>query len=476
MIIPLVFIVINILTALLVIPQNLETFYLVFKSVFYQSKKEKQADLSENTDYPLVSIQLPVYNEGRNVIDLLATVSRINYPRNRLEILVLDDSDDETSKIIEDEISKLIDKGFSRIDICRRSSRSGHKAGNLQNGLQNTEAPYIAVFDADFRPADSFLNSTMPLLVKRPSLAAVQANWSSYNENDSILTRFLAQGVRHNFAMKKGRQQLGAKLMINGSAFVLRKSTLEELGSWETDTLTEDLDLSIRLQESGYKIAYVENEVCPQQLVATLPAFSRQQQRWTKGYSQCLRKHWKSALKDHHLMFLLTLYMMSVLAIINVTSLCLAVLTGGGEILFDPRVSPYLIVIYGLVSTSLGLNYLSYVLANARSLKQAIESVFLVFVMAIVGLGIGFRLAIKNVTGLFFKGGSFDRTIKAGQIEKQPLKMPFFTEIILLALYSGTVVVLWSDYGIASAGIISYLLLFMAGTLAYLYSAIKSLF
>ncbi|MHA1449011.1 MAG: glycosyltransferase family 2 protein [Candidatus Hodarchaeales archaeon] len=474
MIVAWLFLIINIVTAILIIPQNIETFYLVLRSKIGNAGRTKDQKHAAGVSTPEISIQLPLYNEGNNINGLLKAILSLTYPKNKLEVLILDDSDNEEDKrIIRDEVRKLESNDYKRVEIIRRSTREGHKAGNLINGLLNTECPLVAVFDADFRPQPSFLRSTLPVLLEKDENAAVQVRWTCSNEKSTLVTRFQAQGVRHNFATKKGRQQIGAKIMINGSGFLIRKRAIEDVNGWETYSLTEDLDLSIKLQDGGYKIKYLEDETCQQELVRTLPAFSRQQQRWVKGYSQCLKKHWRKALRDKYLFFMLTIYFVSLLAIINIISLCVVILTRGSSLLLDSDISWMLFFIYALVSLSLGLNYLSYLMVNAVSVKQFFETLVLILLMAVIGLGISFRLAVKNLSGLIKKGGTFNRSIKSGQLVKEEVKAPFIIELILLVFYLISSLKLWTDYGFASIGIQSYLWLFIAGTAIYVYSALK---
>jgi cellulose synthase/poly-beta-1,6-N-acetylglucosamine synthase-like glycosyltransferase len=250
--------------------------------------------------YPFVTIQLPIYNELYVVERLIDAVAAFDYPKNRFEIQVLDDSTDETVEIIS---SKLTEIQLLDIDIqhIRRTDRKGFKAGALAYGMKICKGEFIAIFDADFVPPKDFLQKTIPHFAE-PNVGVVQTRWQHLNENYSLLTQLQAFGLDAHFTIEQGgRNAKNHFINFNGTAGIWRKSTIEEAGGWEADTLTEDLDLSYRAQMRDWKFVYLENVGCPAELPVTMSAVKSQQYRWTKGAAECVVKNLRKLLSDSHL-------------------------------------------------------------------------------------------------------------------------------------------------------------------------------
>src|SRR5579871_2952426 len=214
---------------------------------------------------PVVTVQLPVYNERYVVERLVDAVCRLDYPRDRLEIQVLDDSTDDTGDIIRAKIEHLRAEGFV-IERIHRQKRTGFKAGALAEGLTCSRGKFLAIFDADFVPPEDFLRKTLPWLVD-PSVGMVQTRWGHLNENYSLLTWIQSIFLDGHFLIEHtARNRSGAFFNFNGTAGVWRREAIVSSGGWQHDTLTEDLDLSYRAQMKGWRFVYLPDVVCPAEL------------------------------------------------------------------------------------------------------------------------------------------------------------------------------------------------------------------
>ena len=239
--------------------------------------------------YPKITIQLPIYNERFVIERLLNAISNLNYPKENFEIQVLDDSNDETSAIVEYLAEKLRQSG-STVFHMKRDNRIGFKAGALQNGLTNAKGEYIAIFDADFIPDPDFLINTLPYF-SNDKIGMVQTRWGHINARESWLTRAQEIGLNSHFIIDQdGRAKGGYFISFNGTAGVWRKTCIEDSGGWEADTLTEDLDLSYRAQMKGWKFCYCPEIVSPAELPNLLSAVRSQQFRWIKGGVETSKK------------------------------------------------------------------------------------------------------------------------------------------------------------------------------------------
>lgn len=249
---------------------------------------------------PFVTIQLPIYNELYVVERLIDAVAKFDYPKDRFEIQVLDDSTDETVEIIARKVKEIQTSGIG-IQQIRREDRKGFKAGALAYGMKMCKGEFIAIFDADFVPPVDFLQQTIPHFAA-PNVGVVQTRWQHLNEDYSLLTQLQAFGLDAHFTIEQGgRNAKNHFINFNGTAGIWRKSTIEDAGGWSADTLTEDLDLSYRAQMRDWKFIYLENVGCPAELPVTMSAVKSQQYRWTKGAAECVSKNISKLLKDSHL-------------------------------------------------------------------------------------------------------------------------------------------------------------------------------
>lgn len=239
--------------------------------------------------WPKVTVQLPVYNEKFVVERLMGAAARFDYPRDCLEIQMLDDSTDETTGIVARKCAELSVSGLN-IKHVRRADRAGYKAGALQHGLQTATGEFIAIFDADFLPEPDFLKRAIPLF-DRPEIGAVQSRWTHLNEDYSMLTRLLAFAMDAHFSVEQGgRAFAGHFVNFNGTGGVLRRAMIEDAGGWQSDTLAEDLDLSYRAQLKGWKFRFAEALTSPGEIPATIDGVKGQQFRWTKGNAETAKK------------------------------------------------------------------------------------------------------------------------------------------------------------------------------------------
>ena len=273
-----------------------------FIMIYYYLKfRDKAAQQPEKLgQYPHVTVQLPVYNELYVVERLIEASCAMIYPKDKLEIQVLDDSTDETVEVISASVMKYQKLGFD-IKHVRRPKRDGFKAGALRNGLDVASGEFIAIFDADFVPRPEFLLRTIPYFVSDEKIGMVQTRWEHINFDYSLLTRTQAMALDGHFVIEQNvRNKVGYFINFNGTAGVWRKSCIVDAGNWQADTLTEDLDLSYRAQLKGWKFKYLNDFTSPAELPSEINALKSQQFRWTKGAIETARKMlpkvWKARL------------------------------------------------------------------------------------------------------------------------------------------------------------------------------------
>ena len=269
--------------------------------LYLKRRKIKKGSTIPTPDYfPFVTIQLPIYNELYVVERLILQVSKIDYPKDRFEVQILDDSNDETTQIIRKVILKLKESKV-KFDLVRRPNRIGFKAGALAYGMNICQGEFIAIFDADFLPKKDFLKKTIPYFIDK-KVGVVQTKWTHINENYSKLTQIQAFGLDAHFTIEQGGRNYGKYFInFNGTAGVWRKTCIEDAGGWSADTLTEDLDLSYRAQLKGWYFKYLEKVESPAELPAAMNALKNQQFRWTKGSAECTRKNLIRVLKTKDL-------------------------------------------------------------------------------------------------------------------------------------------------------------------------------
>lgn len=253
-------------------------------------KAETEAHRSEPEQWPRVLIQLPVYNERYVVERLINAACILDYPRDLLEIQLLDDSTDKSFDIAAAKVAEWQARGVN-ITQVKRLERKGFKAGALDYGLGLSDAPFVAIFDADFLPSPKFLKRTIPFF-SEANTGMVQSRWGHLNRNYSLLTKVQAFALDAHFTVEQTGRNLGGHFInFNGTAGIWRRTCIEDAGGWSAETLTEDLDLSYRAQLKGWRFRYLEGLASPAELPAEINALKNQQYRWNKGAAECARKH-----------------------------------------------------------------------------------------------------------------------------------------------------------------------------------------
>jgi len=262
-------------------------YYLVWLYMKHRGNEPKPGPALD--PLPTVTIQLPLYNEVYVADRLIEAVAAIDYPRDRLEIQVLDDSTDETRTVADLAVRRLEAQGVD-IKYYHRADRRGYKAGALEDGLKTARGEYIAIFDADFIPKPDFLAAMVPHFVDA-KVGMVQARWGHINEDYSLLTKIQAILLDGHFILEHGaRNRSGRFFNFNGTAGIWRRAAIDDAGGWQHDTLTEDLDLSYRAQLRGWRFVFVSGVIAPAEVPVEMNGFKSQQHRWAKGSIQTCRK------------------------------------------------------------------------------------------------------------------------------------------------------------------------------------------
>ena len=365
---------------------------------------------------PRVVVQLPVFNE-RHVIDrLLESAAAIDWPRDRLEIQVLDDSTDDTTAMARRHVEQLQARGI-RASLVRRPDRQGFKAGALRWGMARTDAEFIAIFDSDFVPPPDFLRRCIGPLLADPQLALVQARWEHLNAADSLLTRAQALQLDAHFAVEQSaRAWSGLDMPFNGTCGLWRRRAIEDAGGWHADTLTEDLDLSYRVHLKGWRTTILLDVGVPGELPDELAAWRAQQHRWNKGFAQCARKligpiwrsdfaWWRKLAATCHL----GQCCFSPLAVIALGNALLSLLLGYQQ--------PVALIVLGCTATGLGAGAVFAMTWLARQrLQRARPAGFFPAYLAILALnaGLAFANAKAVAEGLLGYSSDFVRTPKRG--------------------------------------------------------------
>ncbi|MET0401980.1 MAG: cellulose synthase family protein, partial [Cystobacter sp.] len=265
--------------------------------LYYRHKFKLPTPRGVLAELPRVTIQLPIFNEMYVVERLVEAVCRIDYPRELLEIQVLDDSTDETCAIARACVERQRQKGHDIVYV-HRTNRQGYKAGALENGLLTARGEFVAVFDADFVPGEDFLHRTVPFFADS-QVGMVQVRWGHLNRDFSILTQAQSIFLDGHFIIEHtARNRSGCFFNFNGTAGIWRRVTISDAGGWQHDTLTEDLDLSYRAQVKGWQFIFLPDVISPAEVPVDMNAFKSQQHRWAKGSIQTARKLLPMILKS----------------------------------------------------------------------------------------------------------------------------------------------------------------------------------
>ena len=389
---------------------------------YLRSKKNpilrKKFNFLNQDEIPIVTIQLPIYNEKYVVERLLDNIVLLDYPKNKLEIQVLDDSTDDSVLETAEIIKKYFEAGFDIVHI-RRQNRTGFKAGALKEGLVTAKGEFIAIFDADFLPSSSWLNQTIPYFIDS-KIGVVQTRWSHINRNYSILTKIQAFALDAHFTLEQtGRNFQNYCIIFNGTAGVWRKSCIIDAGNWESDTLTEDLDLSYRAQLKNWKFIYLEDVETPAEIPAHLSAAQSQQFRWNKGGAENLVKIASRLLKSdkisyktkfHGILHLLNSSMFLLvftMAIFSVPTLFIKSHFIDLKLYFN-------VMIFFFLTTLIFFTcyWFTYKNIQGGGINGFFKFVKLFFTFYTIAMGFSFQNSVAVLEGLFGKKSEFVRTPK----------------------------------------------------------------
>ena len=417
-------------------------------------------------EWPPVTVQLPIFNEKYTVERLLGAMTHLDYPADRLQIQVLDDSTDDTLDLVCQLVEEYQSRGIN-IELIHRANRQGYKAGALNYGLRTATGEFIAIFDADFVPKPDWLKRTVPFF-QEPQLGCVQTRWGHTNQQYNSLTQAEAMGIDGHFIIEQTvRSKNGFFLNFNGTAGLWRRACIEDAGGWQWDTLTEDLDLSYRAQMRGWRFDYLPDVVVPAELPPQVEAFKKQQFRWAKGSFQVVRKILPSVLQSG------LPWKVRLMALLHLTGYFVHPLMLATLLLTLPvgLLMPKAFNIYP-ISIVAGLGPpLLYITATASQKASFFKRIRTFPLLVIVGFGISLSTTIAVLEGLFSKGGAFIRTPKLNLDNKQqrkkidrayvtPLSSLVWVEIILGLYALVTGIVLSSDMGWS---ILFWMILYMLG-------------
>jgi len=389
---------------------------------YLSSKKGKdncpKFDLSNPDETPYITIQLPVYNEMYVMDRLLDNIAKIEYPKDKLEIQVLDDSTDETVESTRLHVERLQATGLD-IKQITRTDRKGFKAGALKEGLEIAKGEIIAIFDSDFLPKSDWLKQTVPYF-KDTSIGVVQTRWGHINRNYSILTKIQAFALDAHFTLEQtGRNSKGHFINFNGTAGLWRKTCIIDAGNWEGDTLTEDLDLSYRAQLKNWKFKYLEDVETPAELPIVISAARSQQFRWNKGGAENFKKMCGRVVKSqnisaktkvHGLLHLLNSTMFLNVLIVGVLSVPMLFIKNEYE-----HLRPYFYVMsFFVVSTIIFFICYWFMYKNiyGGGFKNFIRYIGMFFVFFSIAMGFSLHNSIAVLEGHLGKKSEFVRTPK----------------------------------------------------------------
>jgi cellulose synthase/poly-beta-1,6-N-acetylglucosamine synthase-like glycosyltransferase len=392
---------------------------LAWVRLFRKSPDLRLAEL-EDGQLPHVLVQLPVCDEGHLAVRVAASAAQMDWPRDRLTVQLLDDGDGHGHEQLARDVRAVV-PGDVNFDILRRGDRKGFKAGNLAFGLAHSDAPFVAVLDADFVPPPDFLRRTVPALLADSGLAFVQSRWGHANRNANWLTRVQGLLLDSHFAVEQeARYRAGMPLSFNGSAGVWNRTAIEQGGGWTGDTLTEDLDLSMRCMMQGWRGAMISDLVVPGELPQTAAAWRAQQARWTKGHAQVARKLlpkvWASAMplwKKAAMTLQMCQFAFYMLAF---ASAAISLTLMGMGVPYYPGLTWL-----GLMVTALGIfSSIGYLYLGQRMLGCRSEATLIASLLLAVVFPSGLILANTRATldAFFSTRMDFNRTTRAGETQK----------------------------------------------------------
>jgi cellulose synthase/poly-beta-1,6-N-acetylglucosamine synthase-like glycosyltransferase len=384
--------------------------------LFLKNRNHPPQPLAHFRQLPVVTVQLPLFNEIYVVERLLKAVSELDYPREKLQIQVLDDSTDETRDLTRSCAEQLVARGFD-VELIQRTNRVGFKAGALELGLDTAKGDYVCILDADFVPQPDLLKETVHFFTD-PKVGMIQTRWGHINRGYSLLTRVQAMFLDGHLLLEQvARSRSGRFFNFNGTAGLWRKSCIQESGGWQHDTLTEDLDLSYRAQLEGWNFVFLTDVVTPAELPVDMNGFKSQQHRWTKGSIQTCKKILPQIWRSHLPLTIkveATVHLSSNFAYLLLACLCLLLhpSLGGGPQSGWLRAFLIDVPIFLCASLSVAIFYI----CAQRELHPKTWMKEILFLPALLALGIG--LSINNaravLEAIFNHESEFKRTPKYG--------------------------------------------------------------
>lgn len=437
-------------------------------AAYVRSRKKRAleiAPLFDITNAPKVTVQLPMYNEMYVAERIIDTTAELDYPRDKFQIQVLDDSTDETKEIIANKVKELAAKGIDIIHI-HRTDRTGYKAGALDSAMDKVSGEFIAIFDADFVPDSDFLLKTIPYF-QDEKIGVVQTRWGHLNKTYSMLTELQAFGLNGHFAIEQaGRSTNGHYINFNGTAGIWRKSCIADAGGWEHDTITEDLDLSYRAQMKGWKFKYLENVISPAELPITMSALKSQQHRWMKGGAEVFMKMWKRLVKNPNVRFTDKVHGLAHLfnSTVFVFILCLSVLSLFVLHIKDSFSDLNFVIQFGsffIISTIFLAYYywFSYRDKKGKTGSDIVRFTARFFQFLTVSMALSLSNAVAVIEGYLGIKSSFVRTPKfnvskkaefqGNKYDKKSLSITNIMEGILMVVFGFTTInrALYGDFG-----------------------------
>jgi cellulose synthase/poly-beta-1,6-N-acetylglucosamine synthase-like glycosyltransferase len=457
---------------------GLHRYIMVF--LFKRYRKNALPPQSHFEELPRVTVQIPSYNEMYVIERVIDAVCAFDYPKDKLDIQVLDDSTDETQEIAKNVVERWNNKGLD-IHYIHRADRTGFKAGALENGLRTAKGEFVAIFDADFIPEADFLHRTIHYFTD-PKVGMVQARWEHLNREYSFLTKTQAIFLDGHFMLESfTRFASGRFFNFNGTAGILRRRTIEEAGGWEHDTLTEDLDLSYRAQLKGWKFQFVPSLGVPAELPVEMNSFKSQQCRWAKGAMQVCKKVLPRMLRSdlsagekleawYHLTGNITYPLMILLSLVLFPALIVRFNQGWFELITIDL--PLFILSFSSVSSF-------YIVSQKALHKDWYKRILYLPGLMAVGIGMTIPGSKAVLEGVFGVQSPFVRTPKFSvegtkgdwKSKKYRCRIGWLTIVeICFGLYYTLIALYALDLGIY--GVIPFLLLFQFG---YLYTGLWSL-
>jgi cellulose synthase/poly-beta-1,6-N-acetylglucosamine synthase-like glycosyltransferase len=449
---------------------GLNSFILTLLYLRSNHRHDAKPSIPENNVlWPPVTVQLPIYNERYMAKRLLKSITALDYPHDRLQIQVLDDSTDLTTHIVSRLVEEYRSRGFD-IQMIHRGDRAGYKAGALAAGLKLATGDLVAIFDADFIPDPSWLRRSVPEF-SDPRLGCLQTRWGHTNRDYNLLTLTQALGIDGHFMVEQtARSRNGLYLNFNGTAGMWRRATIEDAGGWQADTLTEDLDLSYRAQLRGWRIGYRSDILVPAELPVQVEAFKSQQFRWARGSMQTLRKivpqlliadaPWSVRLgalihlSGYAVQPLMLLMLLLTLPVASLAKNFQHFFAWTSLIAFGP---PFL-----------------YSVTRTESTPRLRDRLRVLPFLILLGFGLSLNNSVAVIGGLFGHGGEFRRTPKfnlhkrgdrqqggwSGSAYALPHSPLVWGELALAGYALSTIILLWPTFGLA---VLPWMSIYIAG-------------